>query len=43
MFSVTWRGSDMGAIWSMAVQPAMQVCAAVARFLGSLLWSKRPC
>lgn len=25
MFSVTWRGSDMGAIWSMAVQPAMQV------------------
>lgn len=25
MFSITWRGEDMGAMWGVSVQPALQV------------------
>ncbi|KAL4458983.1 hypothetical protein ABPG75_013848 [Micractinium tetrahymenae] len=27
MFSISWRGPNMGAIWALAVQPSMQVAA----------------
>ena len=38
MFSVTWRGADMGAIWCMAVQPALQVGGSAPRCRWSKGW-----